>query len=155
MGDAMKIVIFPWAKAMREEKRHPKNYPYWPELIKKLEELGHQIIQVGLQGEEQLVPDFRRNLNISELSDLIKSSDTWISVDSFGQHLGWDLGVKGVVIFGQSDPLIFGHPENINVLKSRKYLREKQFWLWEQADFISDSFVEADEIVKIIQENFK
>lgn len=143
----MKIIIFPWARKMRNDKPHPKDYPYWPELIEKIKELNHEIIQVGVEGEEQLVDDFRKNLSLSELSDLVMASDTWIGVDSFGQHLGWHLGVRGIAIFGQSDPNIFGHSENINLLKSRSYLREKQFWLWEQAEYNGDAFVEPDVVI--------
>lgn len=150
----MKIVIFPFAKAMRNENQHPKNYPWWPELIKLLENNGHEIIQVGIENEPQLVLDFRKNLSIEELSNLLKKTDTWIGVDSFGQHLGWYLGIKGIAIFGQSDPTIFGHAENINVLKSKTYLREQQFWLWEQAEFNSDAFVKPDEIFKIFNKYF-
>ena len=155
MGDAVKIIIFPWAKQLRNGSRNPKNYPWWPELIKKLQNLGHEIIQVGIDGEEQLVDDFRKNLKLSELELLMKSADTWIGVDSFGQHLGWSLGIRGLAIFGQSDPLIFGHDENVNVLKSREYLREQQFWWWEQADYREDAFLTPDEVLEIFVENFK
>lgn len=151
----MKIILFPWAKHLRNGGKNPKNYPWWPELISKLEVLGHEIIQVGVEGEEPLVKDFRKNLSISELSNLMKSADTWIGVDSFGQHLGWDLGIRGMAIFGQSDPIIFGHEENVNVLKSRTYLRDKQFWWWEQCEYRADAFVDPDTIVKIFQKNFK
>lgn len=151
----MKIVIFPFAKQMRNNKPHPKNYPWWPELIKLLLNDGHTIIQAGINGEDQLVTDFRKNLELSELSELILSCDTWISVDTFGQHLAWDLGKKGIVIFGQSDPNIFGHKENINILKSRDYLRKQQFWLWEQAEFNEESFVKPNEIFEIFLKNFK
>lgn len=151
----MKIVLFPWAKKLRKEGNNPKNYPWWPELISKLEALGHTFVQLGIDGEEQLVEDFRKNLTLEEMIKIMHSADTWIGVDSFGQHLGWDLGIKGIAIFGQSDPLIFGHEENINVLKSRDYLREQQFWWWEQCEYRADAFVEPDEIVKIFQENFK
>lgn len=151
----MKIIIFPYARKMRENKSHPKNYPWWPELIKLLKDNGHTIIQVGVDHEDQLVDDFRKNLSYNELCDLLKNSDTWLSVDSFGQHLGWSLGIKGIAIFGQSDPNIFGHPENINVLKSREYLRKNQFWLWEQADFNEDSFVKPEEIFNIFVKNFQ
>lgn len=150
----MKILIFPWAKAMRTDKQHPKNYPWWPELILALQDLGHEIVQVGSTGEQQLVEDFKQNLKLDELRDLLFSCDTWISVDSFGQHFAWDLGIKGIVIFGQSDPLIFGHEENINLLKSRGYLREKQFWLWEQAEFNPDAFVSVEEVVAAVTDNF-
>ena len=146
----MKILIFPFAKPLRNGSAHPKNYPWWPELISLLTNNGHEIIQSGLDGELQLVPTFHKNLSIPDLSDLIKSCDTWIGVDSFGQHLCWDLGIKGFVLFGQSDPEIFGHSENINILKSRKYLREKQFWLWEQVTYDPQSFVSPEDVTKIL-----
>lgn len=151
----MKIVIFPFAKKLRENKLHPKNYPWWPELIDLLIKDNHKIIQVGIEEETQLVEDFRKNLSYTDLCNLLKSSDTWISVDSFGQHLGWSLGIRGIAIFGQSDPNIFGHSENINILKSKKYLRKQQFWLWEQTEFIEESFLEADKIFEIFIKNFK
>ena len=151
----MKIILFPWAKKLRNGDNNPKNYPYWSELINLLQQSNHQLIQVGLEGEEQLVEDFRKNLPLEELCELIKSADTWIGIDSFGQHLGWHLGVKGIAIFGQSDPEIFGHKENINILKSRDNLREKQFWWWEQAEYKEDAFVSPDEVIEIFKENFK
>lgn len=150
----MKIILFPWAKKLRNGGNNPKNYPWWPELIEKLQGLGHELIQVGVDGEEQLVDDFRKNLSLSDMIAIMKSADTWIGVDSFGQHLGWDLGIKGMAIFGQSNPEIFGHPENVNVLKSKTYLRDKQFWWWEQAEYKEDAFVSPDEVIKIFQENF-
>ncbi len=150
----MKILIFPFAKAMRNGSLHPKNYPWWPELILKLQALGHEVIQAGTNSEPQLVDTFHRNLPISELSTLLLECDTWISVDTFGQHLGWDLKKRGIALFAQSDPLIFGHPENINLLKSRDYLRKNQFFLWEQAEFKEDAFVTPDVVVKTLVDNF-
>lgn len=144
----MKILIFPWARGMRNGKPHPKNYPFWSELIEKLQASGHEIIQTGYPGEPPLVKDVRPGLNLTELAVLIKSVDTWIGIDSFGPHYCWDLGVPGIVLFGQSDPVIFGHPENINLLKDRKYLRERQFWLWEQAEANDDAWVTPDEVIQ-------
>lgn len=129
---------------MRNGKQHPKNYPYWEEVISKIKE---PLIQVGVTGEHQLVDDFRKNLPFNELSSLVDQCKTWLSVDSFFQHFCWDLGKPGVVVFGQSDPNIFGHPENINLLKDRKYLREKQFWIWEQAEYNQDAFVPPDTVL--------
>ena len=150
----MKIILFPYAKAMREEKPHPKNYPWWPELVQKLQDLGHTLIQVGVESEPKIVSDFRPNLNFEELTRLVRECDTWIGVDSFGQHFCWDLGVKGIALFGQSDPNIFGHPENINLLKSREYLRDQQFWMWEQAEFKEDAFVEPDVVIDALNTHF-
>jgi len=124
---------------MRNGQKHPKNYPYWQEVLSKIQE---PVIQVGVEGETQLVPDFRKNLPLSELAVLVKECKTWMSCDSFFQHFCWDLNKPGIVIFSQSDPNIFGHVENINLLKDRKYLREKQFWIWEQAEYNQDAFVD-------------
>jgi ADP-heptose:LPS heptosyltransferase len=150
----MKIIIFPWAKILRNEQKHPKNYPWWPQLIKLLQQDGHHITQVGLSGEPQLVEDFRTDLPIKELEKMILEYDAWFSVDSFGQHLAWSLGKKGIAIFGQSDPNVFGHHENINVLKDRSYLRDRQFWWWEQAEYREDCWVEPEKIYEIFVENF-
>ncbi len=142
----MNILLFPYAKKLPNGQQNPKDYPYWKELIILLQQADHSLIQVGVKGEEQLVTDFRMNLSIPVLSDVIKQCDTWISVDSFGPHLAWSLNKPGIVIFSQSDPLIFGHVENINLLKDRKYLREKQFWLWSQAEYNSDAYVLPEEV---------
>lgn len=141
------ILIAPYAQKLRDGKNNPKNYPWWPELISLIKE---PIIQVGVDGEKQLVDDFRKNLSLKELEVLLSDCRTWISVDSFFQHFAWDLGKKGIVLWGQSDPNIFGHPENINLLKDRKYLREKQFWWWEQCDYKADAFMDPEEVVKYL-----
>lgn len=150
----MKIILFPYAKKMRVDKPHPKNYPYWPELVKLLEDDGHKLLQLGVEGEDQLVSNFKKNLSYDDLVQEVNACDTWIGVDSFGQHLAWSLNKRGIAIFGQSDPNIFGHEENINLLKDRKYLREQQFWLWEQADFNADSFVTPEDVIAALNDNF-
>jgi ADP-heptose:LPS heptosyltransferase len=141
------ILISPYAKALRNGQNNPKNYPWWTELIKNISE---PIIQVGIDDETQLVEDFRKNLSLRELSKLIHECRTWISVDSFFQHFAWDQGKYGIVLWGQSDPIIFGHAENTNLLKDRSYLREKQFWMWEQCDYIKEAFVDPEEVLKYI-----
>lgn len=139
------IVISPFAKKLNNGKNNPKNYPYWKELISLINE---PIVQVGVTGEEQLVDQFYQNLSLSELKDLVLQCRTWISVDSFFQHFCWDIGKYGIVIWGQSDPNIFGHPENINLLKDRSYLLEKQFYMWDMITYRHDCFVEPKEIIK-------
>lgn len=142
------IIISPYAKKLREEKLHPKNYPYWTYVIEKIDE---EIIQIGVEGELQLVKDFRKNLSLSQLTELVHQCKTWISVDSFFQHFCWELKKSGIVLFGPSDPNIFGHPENINLLKDRKYLRERQYWLWEQCDFDENVFVKSNVVIDALK----
>jgi ADP-heptose:LPS heptosyltransferase len=142
------IIISPYAKFMRNGEKHPKNYPYWEEVLSRINE---HVIQVGVNGEHQLVDDFRKNLPLYELALLVKDCKTWVSVDSFFLQFCWDIGKQGVAVFGQSDPNIFGHPENINLLKDRKYLRDKQFWIWEQAEYNEDAFVSPDIVVNALK----
>jgi hypothetical protein len=143
------IIISPYAKKLVTNKRNPKNYPYWKELIEQIDE---PIIQIGVEGEEQLVPDFRKNLPISELRKLLSECRTWISCDSFFQHLGWDEGKQGIVLWSVSDPLIFGHPENINLLKDRTVLSSNQFLWWDFTEYDASKFVSPEEVIKHLKE---
>lgn len=138
------IIISPYSKKLTNDKINPKNYPFWRELIPLINE---PIVQVGVEGEEQLVPDFRKNLPLPELRALLRECKTWISCDSFMQHLGWDEGKRGIVLWSVSDPLIFGHPENVNLLKDRSCLVENQFLWWNYTEHDPDKFVRPQEVV--------
>ena len=120
-----------------------RSYTFWEELISLIKE---PIVQVGIEGEKQLVPDFRKNLSILELRQLIQECRTWVGIDSFFQHLAWDENKKGIVLWGPSDPNIFGHPENINLLKDRKYLVPNQFLWWEATEHQAERFVTPIEV---------
>jgi len=135
-------------------KVNPKEYPYFNELIVLLQNAGHRLIQIGVEGEEQLVEDFRKNLNCINLKQLLDESDTFIAIDSFLQHLAWYYGKRGIVIFGKSDDKIFGHVENVNLLKSREYLRKHQFWLWSQETCNDDVFITPDKVMSALNDNF-
>jgi len=141
------IIISPYAKPLINGKRNPKNYPYWKELIELIDE---PIIQVGVEGEEQLVPEFCKNLPIVRLKELIAECRIWIGVDSFFQHLAWDCGKPGIVLWSVSNPLIFGHPENTNLLKSEKYLAQNQFLWWNLTAYNAEAFVKPEEVIKYL-----
>lgn len=151
----MKIVISPFSnlKAMKNGTPHPKNYPYWPELIKSLK-LHHEVIQIGITGEEILTHDFRFDLSPEQLVELIKEMDLFISVDNFFPHMVHHyyekLGKSGIVIFSRSNPEIFGYEENKNLLKSKKYLRPDQFLFWDMCEYIEDAFVDPSDIIKAV-----
>lgn len=114
--------------------------------------IDEPIIQVGIEGEKQLVPDFRKNLPITELRKLIQKCRTWISCDSFFQHLGWDEGKKGIVLWGVSDPMIYGHPENINLLVDRNHLAKNQFLWWEFVEHRNERFVKPQVVLEHLKE---
>lgn len=135
------IIISAYSKKLISGKENPKNYPFWRELIAMIDE---PIVQVGVSGEVQLVEDFRVDLSTPDLRKLIQQCDTWISCDSFFQHLAWDEGKKGIVLWSVSDPLIYGHPENINLLKDRSCLSENQFLWWEYVEHDPAKFVQPE-----------
>jgi len=141
------IIISPFSKTLRNGKTNPKNYPYWKELIRLIDE---PIVQVGIDGEEQLVDDFRKNLSLDELGSLVNQCRTWISCDSFFQHFAWDKQKYGIVLWSVSDPNIFGHPENINLLKDRKYLVQNQFLWWEHTEYDATKFVEPEVVLEYL-----
>jgi len=145
----MKIIIHPWSRKLRNGNKNPKDYPYWKELVKELVK-EHELIQVGEEGEEKLVDDFRTNLSFGEIREVLFDCDMWISIDSFLQHLAWRIGKKGIVLFGQSNPDIFGHKENINLFVDKKYFRQWQFQTWEETDYKVDAFVSIKEVLKVI-----
>lgn len=141
------LIIHPFAKTLQNGKENPKNYAYWKELIALIDE---PIIQIGVEGEEQLVPDFRKNLSILELKHLLDECRTWIAVDSFFQHLAWSVGKQGIVLWSVSDPNIFGHRENTNLLKDRVYLAQNQFLWWDFTEYNKDAFVKPEEVLKFL-----
>ena len=147
----MKILIHCEAQKLRNGKENPKNpgNDWWNTLIKLLQTDDHKIIQVGVPNDTHFVDEFR-TLQLKELKSLILECDLIICVDSFINHLTWRVGKKGIVLFGQSDPKIFGHKENINLYSDKKYFREFQFQTWEEAEYIKEAFVKPEEILKYI-----
>lgn len=147
------ILIFPFARPLRNNQVNAKNYPYWSQLIdlidKNLKANG-PIIQIGTEGERQLVSTFYKNLSLKALGELVDICDTWIGVDSFGQHFCWDRKKYGIVLWGKSDPLIFGHEENINLLKNRKYFRQNQFFWWEDEPYNEEAFVQPKIVLQAL-----
>ena len=67
------------------------------------------------------------------------------------QHLAWSEGKQGIVLWSVSDPLIYGHPENINLLKNRSYLVQNQFLWWDSYEFNPDAFVKPKEVVHFLK----
>jgi ADP-heptose:LPS heptosyltransferase len=136
------ILLSPWSRKTTDGKPSPKNYPFWPDVVSRLKSLGHEVVQVSPDDEPSVVGAKRvAKVPLKKLEEFIRACDTWCSVDNFWHHLAWSIGEPGVVIFGTSDPLIFGHPENMNLLKSRKFLRERQFGLWSQDKSTPEMFV--------------
>jgi ADP-heptose:LPS heptosyltransferase len=90
----------------------------WEELVQSLP--NYTFIQLGLKGEEPLVKgaiDMRGEFGIRESIALLKQSLCYVGVDSFLAHVTNAVKTPGVVLFGPSSPVIWGHPENVNIYK--------------------------------------
>src|SRR5438128_1845698 len=105
----MRIILAPYSAKLPSGKTNPKNFPFWAEVVEKLKAEGHEIIQIGVQGEQRIddVDQFVIGWPFAKIRDLILECDTWLSIDSWLPHFCYTERLKpGVVIFGQSDPRI-------------------------------------------------
>jgi len=146
----MKILIHPFAAHLPSGKPNAKDYPYWEELITELKAEGHEIIQVGVHGEKQLTEDFRPNLTQEQHDELLNEIDLFICVDSWYQHFAHTRGKSGIVLFGVSNPQIFGWKENINLYADKKFFRKYQFNVWHDEPLIPESFVKPQRIMELL-----
>jgi hypothetical protein len=153
------IIISPYSQKMPVDKvpsgKNPKNYPHWEEFISLLKQQRPDvsIVQIGVPSEPVLkgVDRVEHNLAPEPLLKLAQSCTAWLSVDNFFQHFCAYYKIpNGFVVFGQSDPKIFGHEFNTNVLKNPKYLRPRQFQFWWQTEYKEEVFVSAEDLVKIV-----
>lgn len=162
MDNKYYVVISPYSANLSAwgNEPNPKNYPYWSSIVDYLTSKGVDIIQIGITPEPKIsdkVTQFLKNLHFKEILELIKNSLFWMSVDNFLPHLVQHLTPpkKGIVIFGKSDPNIFGYSTNINILKSREYLRPDQFAYWFNEPFDPNVFPEPEKIFPFIDLFFK
>jgi len=149
----MRIVISTQAKLMRSGKENPKNYPYWKSLVEMLKINGHDIVQV-LYGVEKEIPECNQHVHYESLKvveKLIDSCELYISVDNFLPHLAHYRKKYGIVLWGKSNPDVFGYAENINLLKDRKFLRNHQFETWEAEEYDPNVFVEPQIVVEAVK----
>lgn len=146
------IIISPYSAKLRNGLRNPKNYAYWPELIKLFK--NEHIVQLGVEGEERLVEDCFFNLPFSNIKLLLDKAKFFISVDNFFSHFAHYYDKKGAVIWGRSDPKIFGYEDNLNILKNRDTLRQNQFDTWEGCLFDPTIFDKPEVIFKKIKNHF-
>ena len=134
----MRILIIKGTSKLPNGNRNAKEYPYWDKLLELLKE--HEIKEIN------------SILTSDEIKELVNWSDIWISVDSFLPHfVAYHRQKKGIVLWGKSDPLIFGYTSNINLLKDRKYLRTEQFRWWNDEPYDEDVFVHPEVILQSIE----
>lgn len=151
-----KILISPYSRALRSGAPNPKNYPYWNEVVSKLKEVGHQIIQLAYGTEPVIdgVSYTARYVTLAEAEQKIQECDVFISVDNWVHHYAHLIGKFGIVIWSRSDPSLFGYKDQVNLLKDRKYLRPRQFEWWEQDTYENEAFIDSNAIINAVKWHF-
>lgn len=128
------IILSLFARVTPEGKPCAKNYPFAEELVRELNKKYHTI-QIGVKGEPILnAAETKFDLSLPELIELSRAARTFVAVDNFYPHFmnHYFPEKRGLVLFSQSDPKIFGYKQNVNLLKDRRFLRvgEEQFSFW-------------------------
>jgi hypothetical protein len=134
------ILVARGVRSLRNGNRSAKDYPFWGELIEKLK-LHYEIQEI-------------KELPLNELETLINSSLTVICCDSFCQHFCWSIGKRALVLWGKSDPEIFGHVENVNIWKDKKYFRPDPYRWWEDVPYQPEAFPSPDQVINCLRINF-
>ena len=140
----MRVLLSPFCKPMRNDKRNPKEYPWWNDVVKQLVEHDVGVVQLSTKVDPTLPGTFLRydDLSYSDIVEAVNVFDVWLSCDSFLPHLCYAYGLKpGVVVWGKSDPRVFGYPCNKNLIKSEGCLRRYQFNIWEEEQYDERVFV--------------
>ena len=149
------VLIAPFSSMLNipAGKMHPKHYPYWPGLVQLLDR-HYDVIQLGRKGEQQIpltkCVEFDRKPD--ELKVLVRGCKFWVSIDTWLPHfvVAENLGKPGVVLFGLSDPNVFGYGSNLNILRDHKYLRHCQFQFWWQTEANPEAWLSAQDVFNLI-----
>lgn len=142
------ILLNAWSRPLRSGRQNPKNYPWWPQVLARI---VLPVTQVAVAGDPALVSDVRWNLELSELAKLVDECHTWLAVDSFFQHFCWDRNNPGIVLWGPSNPHIFGHEENINLTLGQPAWRTNQFLTWEQEPVDIHKHVPPEQVLTALE----
>jgi len=60
------------------------------------------------------------NYDLRTIISLVAYCDTFINIDSLLNHIGYGFRTKGVVLFGRTDPNIFGHEDfHLNIINTK------------------------------------
>ena len=148
-----KIAIAPYAKKLSKNKPNPKDWPFFPKLIRLLRQHIPDCIitQLGADGEELF--DVNQDITGLPIKFLIKQLHEFniiISVDSYIPHVCAAIGKQCIVLFSVTDSSIFGHSSNINLIKDKRFIAENKFDVLEKIMYDPEAFMKPDIILTLI-----
>ncbi len=150
------IVISPFSRTLKNGAKNPKNYPYWEELISMIKEsFPNETICQAVDKDEARLKGAKTfvKTNLKTLPKFLASAKLVLSVDNFMPHLCHYYSIqKCIVVFGQSDPRIYGWKEYLNLCLDEQYLMPNQFASWEEATYKEEAFPKPEFIFGIIKD---
>lgn len=89
----------------------------WESLVKRIKSSGYKVLQVGGANDVPIQACDMKMLGVNYrlTMAILSECKTWVSVDTFLGHAGHAVKKPGVVLFGPTDPKIFGHDMNVNI----------------------------------------
>ncbi len=89
----------------------------WEEVVRTRPQ--YTFVQIGLPDEERIAGaiDLRGSISIQRSLALAAVADSLVAVDGSLAHIGHAVGLRGVVLFGDSSPVHIGHDSHINIHK--------------------------------------
>lgn len=128
-------ILSPYSRPLRNGKNNPKNYPWFAEVIALTPEI--EWVQIGTAGETRIagVKDCQLALSLPALKVLVEKAEGFLSVDNFFPHFValYCSRLRGVVVWGKSNPKHFGYPQNQNL--SLEKFRAQQWKWYEDEEF--------------------
>ena len=138
-----------------------RNYSYWQDvvdfLIKRLENCKISIVQVGVEGDPQLmnVKSTVGKTNINQLAYIIKNSICHIGPDSLCTHLAsyYDKPIVGLFSSNHAEisKPIFGNPEKLKIIDSYSRVGNGKPSFSTFEDPKSINLIKPEEIIKEIE----
>jgi ADP-heptose:LPS heptosyltransferase len=102
------------------ETSENKHWPLanWEQLVREMPE--YTFVQLGLSGDMKVngAIDLRGKTSFREALAILKSSMSFVGVDSSFAHATNAFDVPGVILFGATTPKVWGHGNNVNLYKS-------------------------------------
>ena len=88
----------------------------WVELVERLNKKGISLIQLGSKYDKE-IPGARKVQceNFIDLMYILQQSKLHVSNEGGLIHLAHGVGTKSVSLFGPTDPILYGYPDNINL----------------------------------------
>lgn len=163
MKDKLNILVAPYSNRRIDGKLNSKNYPHWRVLLGMLVK-NNYVTQV-VYGNEPVIQIYDQNIGspaidsnfsvarvngVVEIEKLVLQHDLALCVDNYLHHMAHYLKKPAIVLFGPSDPLLFGYFENINLYAHKKYFRPMQFQTWNEWDFSPEAFVLPERVVEAV-----